>query len=101
MNVFTAQHRLFCQLDHVSSEAWSISTPSSHSPLTLVFSLWHRWSKASLLGTRLRDVVLIVMDKPGISCRHISNLICYIACDSRILALVCTGYDPYVRKTKR
>jgi hypothetical protein len=49
-----------------------ISTFSRHFPLTWMFSHWHREPNASLLGTRLRDVVLTVLDKPGISCRHMS-----------------------------
>lgn len=45
-----------------------ISTFSVSSPLTWMFSHWHRANLNSLLGTRLIDVVLIIMDKPGISC---------------------------------
>jgi len=45
-----------------------ISTFYVISPLAWMFSHWHRVNFHSLLGTRLGDVVLIVLDKPGISC---------------------------------
>lgn len=57
-----------CQLSRCLDD---VHRQLGHSPLASLFSLWHICKLHSLLGTRPRDVVLNILDRPGISCSDI------------------------------